>query len=118
VKRFSFLLGAVVGFVLGSRAGRGPYLELETQARSLMKNAEIKRVLNRVKGAAKNQATSVAHKVGDKLPLAVTSLVETQPSTEVSYADRHDLQFGKAGAEKEETLDTMLDMAGLRGTSR
>ena len=68
MKKFSFLLGAGVGFVLGSRAGSRPYERLEGTIRNLASRSETQQVVERVKSVAGSQVDAAVHKMGDRLP--------------------------------------------------
>lgn len=113
MKKLWFLVGIAVGFVLGSRAGRGAYNDLASLTSSLMERPEVKRFASKAKGSAKDQAASAARKAGERVTSAVTSVIHKEPAAnesaaDESYADPQDLQFGRAAAKKEETLDKML----------
>jgi hypothetical protein len=77
--RLTFLTGAVIGYVLGARAGRERYEQLCQAAQGFMRNPAVR---NTVESAGQNgralavkAADSMAAKVGDRLPDAVTSKV-------------------------------------------
>ena len=66
--KLPFVIGGAVGFVLGSRAGRGPYEELEKRARRLSGHPQVQRVADQVGESAKyvtDQVTQSAKQVGD-----------------------------------------------------
>ena len=68
MKKFSFLLGVGVGFVLGSRAGSQPYEHLEAEVRKVAGRPETQRAVDQVKSLARKQADTAVHKIGNKLP--------------------------------------------------
>jgi hypothetical protein len=114
MRKITFLLGAGVGFVLGSKAGRAPYQQLESKVRQVSRRPEVKEAVDQLATTAKDQAAAVTEKVGDKLPSSgATSREEADRSAAArpgeSYVDPQDLQFGQAAAEKEDTLDAMLE---------
>ncbi|HXW82210.1 MAG TPA: hypothetical protein VEJ84_22115 [Acidimicrobiales bacterium] len=68
MKKLLFLVGMAVGFVLGSRAGRGPYEELENRARQLRGLPPVQRVADQVGRSARqvaDQVTESGNLVGD-----------------------------------------------------
>lgn len=78
------LFGIAVGFVLGSRASRGPYQQIEGKVREVGARPEVQKAINAVTGRAKEQASDVASTVhdrvsevadniGDRLPTSVSS---------------------------------------------
>jgi hypothetical protein len=107
--KVSFLLGAGVGFILGSRAGRGPYRHLESTVRDVTHRPDVQDKLGQVKDTAKNQAGAVAQKVVPSRfqPGGNGDVTPPDPSPE-SYADPQDLQFSTAAARKEDMVDELL----------
>jgi hypothetical protein len=73
VKRVSFLLGLSAGFLLGSKAGRGPYETVEGQVRSTMRRRELRNAVRGAKEAAHHQVIEVADKAGPKLSLVTAA---------------------------------------------
>jgi hypothetical protein len=68
MKKLVFVIGVGVGFILGSKAGRGPYEGLEEKVRSLRERPEVEEAVERAKGAANEQVTEVVDKVNEKVP--------------------------------------------------
>jgi hypothetical protein len=68
MRKLSFVIGGAVGFVLGSRAGRGPYEQLEKRARRLSGRPHVQRVADQVGESAtyvRDQVAESAKQVGD-----------------------------------------------------
>jgi hypothetical protein len=68
MKKWTFMIGIGIGFILGSKAGSGPWDRLEEKVRSLKQRPEVEEAVDRVKGAASQQVTEVARTVNEKLP--------------------------------------------------
>lgn len=68
MKRFLFLAGLVIGFVLGSRTGRGPYESIERTARQVADDPEVQRQAARARDTAGRVAQDAAGTVKDKAP--------------------------------------------------
>jgi hypothetical protein len=68
VKKLVFLIGLGVGFLLGSKAGTGPYQDLETKVRSIANRPDVRDAVETTKEAAVQQATDVVGKVADRIP--------------------------------------------------
>jgi hypothetical protein len=68
MKRFMLFVGIAVGFVLGSRAGRGPYDQIEAKVREMSGKPAVREVVGQVSGAVKEQTAAAKEKVMDKLP--------------------------------------------------
>ena len=58
MKKFTFLLGAIVGFVVGSRAGRGPYEQLEGATRQMIDHPKVQSVLHSAADSAESARDS------------------------------------------------------------
>lgn len=107
--KMTFVVGVGIGFVLGSRAGRQTYDQMEAKVRDLAGRPEVHEAVD----TAKSGAAAAAHSVADRLPgfssgaAAETSAPPSDPRPD-HYADPQDLQFGKAAADKEDRLDAML----------
>ena len=68
MKRLLFLVGIGIGFVLGSRAGRGAYDQIEAKVREVTGKPAVQDVVEQVSGAVKEQTAAAKDKVMDKLP--------------------------------------------------
>ena len=111
MRKVIFLVGGAIGFILGSRAGKEPYQQVETKLRQFVRRPEVQQAVNEAQTAAQDTAGVAVAKVGEKLSSTRPEDTETisgAPTTGKSYADPQDLQFGAAAAEKEETVDEML----------
>ena len=68
MKRLSFLMGVGVGFVLGSRAGRGPYERLETNVKKIAGQADVQDAAHQVHDVVQEKVNQTAGKISDALP--------------------------------------------------
>lgn len=68
MKKFIFLAGLAIGFVVGSRAGRGPYESLERTARHVAEDPEVQRRAAQAKDTASKVAHDTADAVKEKAP--------------------------------------------------
>ncbi|MGO1226057.1 hypothetical protein ACT3SY_04735 [Brachybacterium sp. AOP42-E1-35] len=68
MKKFIFLAGLAIGFVVGSRAGRGPYESLERTARQVADDPEVQRRAAQAKDTANRVAHDTADAVKEKTP--------------------------------------------------
>ena len=55
MRKITFLLGAAAGFVLGSKAGSGPYQQLESKVRNVAGRRGVQDAVDRAKGVGKDQ---------------------------------------------------------------
>jgi gas vesicle protein len=88
MKKLTFVVGAAIGFVLGSRAGRGPYEGLENRARQLRGRPQVQRVTDQVGESAAqiaDQVTESSKRVGDAAADLVSTAAE-RVSTATSEA--------------------------------
>jgi len=84
MKKWVLMFGVAIGFILGSKAGRKPYKELEGKVRELGARPDVQKAIKTVTKRAHEQAGDVAStvhdrvsdladKVGQKLPTSVGS---------------------------------------------
>ena len=79
--RLTFITGAVVGYVLGARAGRERYEQLRAQAQKLAQNPAVRNTAEAAvlqgRQAASKTAGKVTATVGDHLPDALAQKVRS-----------------------------------------
>jgi hypothetical protein len=78
MKRIALVIGGIVGFLLGSYAGRGPYDRLKARARQLRGRPEVQRVADQVTesaGQLSEAATATASKAADRASEATAGAV-------------------------------------------
>lgn len=68
MKKFVFLAGVALGFVIGSRTGRGPYESLERTARQVADDPEVHRRAAQARDTAGKVAHDAAESVKDRAP--------------------------------------------------
>lgn len=68
MKKLIFLAGLAIGFVVGSRAGRGPYESLERTAHRVAEDPEVQRRAGQAKDTATTLAKDGASTVKEKAP--------------------------------------------------
>ena len=109
MRKSMFLVGAGIGFILGSRSGRGPYQQLESKVREITRRPEVRNKVEQLKDTAKDQAAAAAQKKTSRSQAAAGDSPVTPPDpSPQSYADPQDLQFSTAAARKEEIVDDLL----------
>lgn len=78
MKKLSLLLGVGVGYVLGTRAGRGRYEQIKAQAQKIAGNPKVQDAAHKAQDAVVTQATAAAgvakEKVGDATSSATDKL--------------------------------------------
>ena len=109
MRKTTFLLGAGIGFILGSRTGRGPYQQLVTKVRAVARRPEVQHTAGQLKDAAKEQGAAVVDMVTPSPSSAAESRVAPPDPTLHSYVDSQDLQFSVAAAQKEAVVDELLE---------
>ena len=65
MKKLLLVIGAGIGFILGSRSGRRPYEQLERKVRDIRARPEVQKAVDSVSKSAHEQASDVTHKVSD-----------------------------------------------------
>lgn len=68
MKRLIFVAGLAIGFVVGSRMGRGPYESLERTARQVADDPQVQKRAAQAREAASRVAHDAAETVKDKAP--------------------------------------------------
>ncbi|WP_246954870.1 hypothetical protein [Brachybacterium sp. Marseille-Q7125] len=88
MKKFIFLAGLGIGFVIGSRAGRGPYESLERTARQVAEDPEVQRRAAQARDTATRVAHDTAETVKDKAPGVAAGVQEKVSSAAGAAKDR------------------------------
>ncbi len=109
IRKTTFLLGGGIGFILGSRIGRGPYQQLEMKVRAITRRPAIQDTAGQLTDAAKEQAAAVIDKVTPSGARDAGSRITPPEPTPETYADPQDLQFSTAAARKEAIVDELLE---------
>lgn len=113
MKKFIFLAGLAVGFVLGSRMGRGPYESLERTARQVADDPEVQRRAAQARETAGRVAHDAAGTVKDKAPEVASSVQGTVAGAATAAKGR--LSSDGTGAENSEsTASADLDAEGSK----
>ncbi|MGW5971092.1 YtxH domain-containing protein [Streptomyces sp. NPDC055186] len=79
--RLTFVAGVVLGYVLGTRAGRERYEQLKKSARQIAQNPAVRNTAETAaqqgRGIAGKAYHAVSDKVGDRMPDSVAQRVRT-----------------------------------------
>lgn len=73
MKKFSFLLGLGVGYVLGSKAGRQRYEQLLRSWRRVRDNPSVQEAAGLVQARAENVVGAVKSRIGSETPDRLTA---------------------------------------------
>jgi hypothetical protein len=65
--RFGLAIGAAIGYVLGTKAGRERYDQIVGTARQLGERPEVKRIVEQAPGTIETRVSQVADKAADKV---------------------------------------------------
>lgn len=68
MKKFIFLVGAAIGFIAGSAAGRGPYEQLMAKSKEVSENPEVQAKAQQAKERAAQVAEDTTTTVKDRAP--------------------------------------------------
>jgi hypothetical protein len=109
IRKTTFLLGGGIGFILGSRMGRGPYQQLERKVRAIVRRPAVQDTVGQLKDAVQEQAAAVIDKVSPSGSQDAASRVSPPEPTPETYVDPQDLQFSTAAAHKEAIVDDLLE---------
>ena len=70
IGKLGMAVGAAVGYVLGARAGRERYEQMQASARQLLDKPQVKRVVDNAPGNLGARMEQAAHKAADKVQQA------------------------------------------------
>jgi hypothetical protein len=94
MKKWLVIFGGLIGFVLGSRAGRGPWDQLETTLRSVTGRPPVHDVVE----SAKDASEKVVHSVKES---AVTKIDDASKAVQHAIEDTADKVAEKVDATSE-----------------
>ncbi|UAJ79353.1 hypothetical protein IT072_19530 [Leifsonia sp. ZF2019] len=77
MKLLIFVAGVAVGFVIGSRAGRGAYDDMRKKLRGFTESAPVQQVKDDVKDFASRAASDIGETVGDAVGKATDKAAAT-----------------------------------------
>lgn len=120
MKRFLFISGLAIGFVVGSRMGRGPYESLERNARKIVEDPEVQRKAARARDTAGKAAQDAAETVKEKAPMVAETAKEKAAGLAGAAKDKAADAKDKAAdkkAEKDAQKDAAKTEDELRDTS-
>jgi hypothetical protein len=76
MKRFLLAVGAAIGFVLGSRAGRGPYEQIEAKVKDLTGRSSVRGAVSSIEEAVQSVSDAATMTIGQKVDEAVQHVSE------------------------------------------
>jgi hypothetical protein len=76
MKKFLLAVGAAVGFVLGSRAGRGPYERLEAKVKGLVGSSSLQDAVSSTKEAMQSVSDAATLTIKEKVDEAAQHFSE------------------------------------------
>ena len=109
IRKTTFLLGGGIGFILGSKMGRGPYHQLETKIRAIARRPPVQDTAEQLKESPRSRRPPWWTRPVRRDPQTETGRVTPPEPTPEGYADPQDLQFSMAAAHKEEIVDDLLE---------
>lgn len=120
MKRFLFISGLAIGFVVGSRMGRGPYESLERTARQIVEDPEVQRKAAQARDTAGKAAHDAAETVKDKAPGVAESAKEKAAGLAGGAKERvsekkAEKQSAKQDEEKEASLNEASEDTATAG---
>jgi hypothetical protein len=80
MKKLAFYFGLGVGFLLGSKAGTGPYQKLEAKVRSIATRPGVHDAVETTKAAAVGHVTGAGKKLSERISGADERAVPSTPS--------------------------------------
>jgi replicative DNA helicase len=101
MKKVVALSAGAVGFVLGSRAGRGPYEQIERWARQVAKRPAVRRVTDQLGTSASQVCDTTAQAVSSVANQASGAVTQATQSA----ADTVTRNIDKAGKQASERVD-------------
>jgi hypothetical protein len=76
MKKFLLAVGVAIGFVLGSRAGRGPYEQLEAKVKDLTGRSSVQDAVSAIEDAMQSVSDKATKTIGEKVDEAAQHFSE------------------------------------------
>ncbi|WP_207456365.1 YtxH domain-containing protein [Desertivibrio insolitus] len=105
MRKFTFLVGAAVGYLLGSAAGRQQYEKIKSTASGLWEKPQVQRLVDQAKST-----------IDEKTPESLKSYLKDSTSTE-SGSDSSGSGSGSSGSGSTGTDTSGSSTGGATGTS-
>jgi hypothetical protein len=74
MKKLIAMLGIAVGFIFGSRAGRGPYEQVEAKLKKVRRRKDVKHAVSTVRATASDKLDEVKNVVDEKIHDGVSAV--------------------------------------------
>lgn len=106
--KLAFLLGAAVGYVLGTRAGRERYEQIKRGALRVWNTGPVQRGVESVRGAVDERAEDVkqtVRKLGSQLLGKLSEQAAGRPPAEKSEAEKSSAETPAAADERSSSSD-------------
>ena len=112
MKKLWLAVGAAIGFVLGSRAGRAPYEQLEAKARQVAGRPDVKRTVDAASDKVSSLATTAVSSASDKVSVLTERVSAKLPgnngaSPQEPTQDPQDKAFGAAVSRDQDVVDEL-----------
>lgn len=89
MKRLAFAMGASLGFVAGSWAGRGPFLKVESTARAFARRPEVRKLVDNTSAAMQQSLDELQSATTDRIEHVIET-VRDKASSALHLASRDD----------------------------
>jgi hypothetical protein len=100
VKKLVLLTAVAIGYVLGSRAGRGRYEEIKRQADKVWNTDSVQNTAHKAQDTAKTTASDVGHRVAETAK-NVSSTVTEKVKTAADFSSKDDTSPSSASTSDE-----------------
>ena len=104
-----FIAGVAVGFMAGSRAGRGAYDQIISSARKIAAHPKVQQATGTVQAKAADLTKTAAAKAPDYAKSAATQVPKIVSNAKQAAAEKIPARFGGAGGGTDATDDVAPD---------